>query len=249
MADYTAVLLAAGYGSRIAEITDRPKSLLPIAGKSILEHHLDTWKELGIKDVVIVLGYKADLIKEVADTYKDDFNLTYELNDDYRNMGNTHSLYLGIKERSNPVIIFDADLVYDQSILEGLLKDNQGNQILVGPGSLEDEESSKVLLDKTENVRRFVDKRFATEDELKEFHFAGEALGILKFSGDVLSNLQKATVEFLSEDENKNLNWEFLLNKFMPKHDVNSHFNPSEKWIEIDTPEDYEQAKQIFEGC
>ncbi|OIN25465.1 glucose-1-phosphate cytidylyltransferase [Vibrio barjaei] len=60
-----AVILAGGFGTRLAEETDvRPKPMVEIGGKPILWHIMKTYSEYGIKDFVILLGYKSYYIKE-----------------------------------------------------------------------------------------------------------------------------------------------------------------------------------------
>jgi UDP-N-acetylglucosamine diphosphorylase/glucosamine-1-phosphate N-acetyltransferase len=59
-----AVILAAGEGSRLRPLTQyRPKCMIPLAGKPILEHLLLTLRENGIKDVLIVIGYCKELVQ------------------------------------------------------------------------------------------------------------------------------------------------------------------------------------------
>ena len=174
--DDTVVLLAAGYGKRIRTLTDAPKCLLEIGGISLLARHFQTWKELGIKKVHLVLGYKSSLIREVAEQYADDFDLSFSFNEDYERQGNTYSLYLGIRNLSGSCLIFDADLIYESHLLEDFLNDERKNQIMVGWGNLSDIESTKVMVDDGENVRILVDKRAVREDELQRYHFVGEAV-------------------------------------------------------------------------
>jgi len=244
---YTAVLLAAGYGSRISELTKGPKSLLTINDKTLLEHHFEIWKDLGIKNINLVLGYEASAIEEVASKYEEDFNINYLLNEDFRNCGNTFSLYVGIQYLENTTsLIFDADLVYDKSILEKFLRDENENQILVGPSELTDIECAKTLIDQDGFVRMTVDKRAVTEEELSKYSFAGEAIGILKFSPKMTDKLAKQAGLFLRSKENINKNWEHLLNEFLPHNNVSTHFNDDGKWIEIDTPEDFKRAVELF---
>jgi len=250
---YTAILLAAGYGSRIAGMTDMPKCLLEVNGESLLEHNLNIWKNLGIKRVKIVLGYKEELIREILKKYESDFEITTLVNEDFRNKGNTYSLYLGIKnwsEVDQSALIFDADLIYDQAILEKFLSEVKGeSSILTGVGSLDDIECAKVLIEKTDQgkwIRMTVDKRAVTSDELAKYEFAGEALGILSFSHKDTLSLEASAAEFLSHDENILLNWEHLLNIYFPAHEVSYEMTESKKWVEIDTPEDFNMAVEIF---
>jgi UDP-N-acetylglucosamine diphosphorylase/glucosamine-1-phosphate N-acetyltransferase len=60
-----AVILAAGKGTRLHPVTlSRPKHLIPIGGKPIIEHALSTLKHAGIKEVIIVVNYLADALKQ-----------------------------------------------------------------------------------------------------------------------------------------------------------------------------------------
>jgi NDP-sugar pyrophosphorylase family protein len=58
-----AVLLAAGRGTRMRDLTESlPKPMLPVHGKPILEHIIEGLKNAGISDVLIVVGYRADVV-------------------------------------------------------------------------------------------------------------------------------------------------------------------------------------------
>lgn len=245
--NYTAVVLAAGFGSRISEMTDLPKCLLELNKNTLLERNFDIWKQLGIKKVNLVLGYKKELIQKVSDNYKNDFEFNFYLNEDYRNQGNTFSLYLGIREIHGPCLIFDADLVYEQEILAEFIRANEKSEILVGPGCLSDIECAKTLVDSKNFARMTVDKRAVSESELEKYKFAGEAIGILKFNKVDTEKLASKTYEFLSKKENVNLNWEHLLNNFLLNEEIGVHKFESGKWIEIDTSEDFKEAQALFE--
>ncbi len=244
--EYTAVLLAAGYGSRIASLTDKPKCLLSLGKKTLLERHLDTWKDLGIQNVHIVLGYKASSIEPIANKYTQHFQITYLVNEDFRNCGNTFSLYLGIKGVQGPCLIFDADLAYDPIILDDFLKNGPNSEMAVAPVSMDNMEATKALVDEKKHIRVLADKRPIQESELLKYRFMGEAIGILKFSSNGTSNLKKHAKSFLSIPKNLNLNWEYLMNEYLLSNDVGAHMTQEGNCIEIDTPEDFKMAKSLF---
>lgn len=59
------ILLAGGFGTRLAEYTDViPKPMVPVGGKPILWHIMQTYAHFGHKDFYVALGYKAEVIKE-----------------------------------------------------------------------------------------------------------------------------------------------------------------------------------------
>ena len=65
------VLLAGGFGTRLAEYTDViPKPMVPIGGKPILWHIMCAYAHFGHKDFYVALGYKAEVIKEYFLNYR-----------------------------------------------------------------------------------------------------------------------------------------------------------------------------------
>jgi glucose-1-phosphate cytidylyltransferase len=65
------ILLAGGFGTRLAEYTDAiPKPMVPVGGKPILWHIMKTYAHFGHKDFYVALGYKAELIKEFFLNYR-----------------------------------------------------------------------------------------------------------------------------------------------------------------------------------
>ena len=242
----TAVYLAAGYGSRIASLTNDPKCMLKINDETLLERSFRIWENLGIKNVVLVLGYEANKLQNIANKFENKFNITYQLNEDYKKQGNTFSLYLGIKDVQETSLIFDADLVYDEVVLGDFIKTGHQSEILIGKASLDDIECAKALIDENKFVRMTVDKRAISEDELKKYQFSGEAIGILKFSAADTKKLTDHAKVFLADPKKLHLNWEHLLNEFLIENNVLENKMKNGRSIEIDTPEDYERAKNLF---
>ena len=60
-----AIILAAGQGTRLRPLTnEKPKCLLSIQGKTLLQRQINSLKVEGIKDILVVGGYRASLIKK-----------------------------------------------------------------------------------------------------------------------------------------------------------------------------------------
>jgi NDP-sugar pyrophosphorylase family protein len=59
-----AIILVAGQGTRLRPLTnDKPKCLVELAGKPLLEHQLETLRARGVEDIHIVGGYRADQLQ------------------------------------------------------------------------------------------------------------------------------------------------------------------------------------------
>ena len=243
----TALILAAGYGSRIAEVTTDPKSLLKISGKSLMDWHFDALKSVGIHNVVVVTGYKREMLESYLLKFKSEFDLHFAINDDYKVKGNTYSFLYGLEKTKGDFLLFDADLIYDPKILKAFVEDKSKNQILVGESSIDDIECAKTMIDSSGFVRMTIDKRAVSAQEREKFKFAGEAMGILKFSSEYRDDMHLACKTFLSDEKNISKNWEHVMNEFLLTHDMSVHQSVSDRWVEIDNKEDLDRAKKIFE--
>lgn len=246
MSSLTALILAAGYGSRIADVTTNPKSLLTIKEKSLMDWHFESLAAVGIKDVVVVTGYKREVLEDYLQKFKSNFNLSFAVNDDYKVKGNTYSLFFGLEKVETDFLLFDADLIYETQILRAFVEDKNPNQILVGESSIDDIECAKTMIDKAGFVRMTIDKRAVSTEERAKYTFAGEAIGILKFSKEYRDDMFEQCREFLADEKNISKNWEHVMNEFLYTHDMSIHQSVSNKWVEIDNREDYERAKKLF---
>ncbi len=73
-----AVIVAAGMGTRLRPMTETlPKGLIEIGGKTLLEHSLKALKDNGIKEIIIVIGFLGDMIKQKLSNEFDGVKITY----------------------------------------------------------------------------------------------------------------------------------------------------------------------------
>lgn len=241
----SAIILVAGYGKRISNYTIKPKCLLKFGNYTILQRNIKFLINLGIKKITIVVGYKSkDVIKNIKSylsEYKD--NIKIIENKKYLTHGNCYSLYLGLKNSNTDVIYFDGDLVYKKSILQNYLNHKSKNSILVGKGNDNDIECAKIF---TSNnvVKRVIEKKLFKNNKYK---FLGESLGINKMEKKNIKFFIKIAKEKFKIKKNLNLNWDTFYDQFiLKKFKINYFFIKSNKWIEIDTHQDYINALKMF---
>jgi len=106
------IILAAGEGKRM-DIPNggRPKCLLEINGRTIIERLLKQISYLQIKDITIVVGYKKQMIIDLIDRIN--INVKIVENDNYKKDTNILSLYLALKNSINPFYLFEADCIFE----------------------------------------------------------------------------------------------------------------------------------------
>jgi choline kinase len=118
----TALLLAAGTGSRLQPLTNgAPKCLTEINGMTILERQLHGLRQQGFRRLVVVLGYLGECIREFLVYHAAGLTVDYVTNPLYRTTNNLYSLWLARKEIREPFLLVECDLVFDASLLGAML--------------------------------------------------------------------------------------------------------------------------------
>lgn len=147
------VILAAGIGSRLRPLTDdKPKCLVKVAGKPMLEYQLDAYRMAGIQDVIIIVGYKGEQIEKYC-RYIDDLNITIINNEEYEDTNNMYSLYLAKQYLDGQdFILNNADLVIEQDIVKNMIESRVPNLVAVDVGLFNDE-SMKIICDEQGYIR------------------------------------------------------------------------------------------------
>src|SRR5215510_4187281 len=111
----TAIIPAAGFEKQLLPlIEDKPKCLLDIKGKTILERAVGALNEANIKEIAVVRGYKKEAIALP--------NIRYYDNDRFEDPGELFSAFCAENEMKGRTIILYGDIIFDTAILEKLLK-------------------------------------------------------------------------------------------------------------------------------
>jgi choline kinase len=218
-----------------------------VGGKSLIHHHIEHLEALGFREIIVVVGYEAELVRRHVADLRSRVHVEFVENEDVERFGNAVSLRLGLEHVTGPCIVIDGDLIYERAVLERFLSGAPDNTILVGMGEIDDVESTKTLTDGNGRVTMVVDKRPLRPREREAF--LGEAMGVLMFTDAGRSAFLRQSDQFFADPENLLRNWEPLLNEHLREQRMTARFVGSGRWIEIDTPEDYADAQRIFEGA
>lgn len=116
----TGIVLAAGEGTRLRPLTStRPKPMLPVANRPILDYVLDALVDAGITDLVLVVGYKRDRVQDhVGSTYRD-VPVTYV--HQAKQLGSGHALLQAREAVDGPFLTVNGDRVIDPQTVEDVL--------------------------------------------------------------------------------------------------------------------------------
>ncbi|MBS1300927.1 phosphocholine cytidylyltransferase family protein [Loktanella sp. SALINAS62] len=237
-----AVILAAGVGSRLAPHTDNcPKSLLSVGGSVILERMIRNCLSCGMSQFVLVLGHRAEEIKQFVDKTFRGIRVTYVINDRYRDTNTGYSLMLASKVVGTADFIkFDADVVFDTRILRALIDIKRPDVLCIDRDIVLANEEVKVVTDdemRVTEIGKSVDPASAL----------GESIGIEKI-GAVTAGLLFAELKTMMDSPaNAQDYYEAAYARLVEKGtDFHALDITGMNWTEIDTPDDLAAANAMF---
>lgn len=227
-----AVILAAGRSSRLYPITkEKPKCLLEIGNKKIIQRQIDALREIGIDDILVVVGYKGDaIVKEVGNQVR------CRKYNDFEKTNNLHTLWSIRDELRDGFFCLFSDVIFDVEIIKRADHSREDFCMII--------DTSKVLKG-TMGVRILNEKLIQIDCHTPSEKASGNFIGIAKFS--------KAGSELLLEQMSNMVSgylkdyYTMAINILMKKG-VNIGYVDIAGlvWAEIDTQEDLNKAKQIF---
>ena len=128
-----AIILAAGMGSRLKALTkDNPKCMVKVNGETLIERVLSQLDKCNFEEIILVLGYKKDILKEYINNLGIETKISYIDNDIYDKTNNIYSLYMAKEEMlKNDILLLESDLIFDDSILKNLTADSNKNMAVI----------------------------------------------------------------------------------------------------------------------
>ena len=119
----TALLLAAGLGSRLGPLTEAlPKCLVSVSGVPILERLVRALDSHGFERLVIVTGYRAETIRAYLGERFGGISVEYVVSPLFATTNNIYSLWLARRLIDEPFLLVESDVVFDEHLLEPLLQ-------------------------------------------------------------------------------------------------------------------------------
>jgi len=222
--------------------------MVKVHGRTILERMISTFNKCGIYDIIVITGYKKELI-----TYP---SVRYYYNPDYRTTNNLASLFCAENEMDDEFITSFSDILFEEGILRKLLT-NEGDITLVIDEDWMPKYKNRTLHPTSEADKVVIvgDKvtRIGKTVELEKTE--GEFIGLAKFSVKGAGILKRYYHQAKSAYSNRPFyeatvfEKAHLMDIFQYIIDNGGVIRPtliSEGWAEIDTPEDFENVIRIM---
>lgn len=258
-----AVIVAAGQGFKehLKElIADRPKSMLEVKGKTILQRQIDALQSCGVRNISVVRGYKKEIINLP--------DLRYFDNDAYKETTALGSFFCADEVLKGRVLMLYGDIVFDRSILEKLLKSEADITLVVdharngahanGNGNGNGNGSNPSYPEMVETLRKLKTESFLPDDFLNSAVRIGrhlepsqanaEFIGMALFSEKGMeafkSVYSEAKENFAGKPFHEAENFEKASFSDLMQEAINKGVNVAcldiyKGWVEVDTFEDY----------
>jgi choline kinase len=248
----TAVILAAGMGSRLYDVTNDmlPKGLIKVNGKSLVERSIEKLRSLGIEKIYIVTGHLNEFYDELS---KENNYIETRKNRKYKATGSMTSLAILEDELKEDFLLLESDLIYEVYGLIKVINYEKDDCILLsGKTNSGDECYVEVRED---NLYKISKNRQEIE------HVYGELVGISKISIALYKEMLKQYKDFNNKVNGYQDQDNFFMseNKKTKKYDYeNAIFDAAEKrkvgylkvenlvWGEIDDKSHLERIKTII---
>lgn len=242
-----AIILAAGMGKRLGEYTkDNTKCMLPINGIRLIDRTLTILSHLNIRNVIIVIGYKGDNLKNyIGNRYSQHLDIEYINNPIYDKTNNIYSLSLAEEKMvEDDTVLFESDLIYEEEIVRKLVENSNPNLALVAKWEYW-MDGTVVKIDKDNNILSFVSK------DMFDFHHTDEyykTINIYKFSKEFAKNKYIPFLQAYCKAWGNNEYYEEVLKvlTFLNRTELKALPIAGEKWYEIDDVQDLDIAETIF---
>ena len=246
-----AIILAAGSSTRLRPITESlPKGLLKINGSTIIQRQIEGFRKNGISEIIIIIGPNAEKFNFDDVTYVKDLN--YEKHDV---LG---SLMTEKSEMNSEIITSYSDIIFDDSIINSLLKFKGDIGIAV------DLAWEEKYLNRTEHPKEQADNVLIENNKIikikknildyEKFQLRGEFIGLMKLSENGAKIFVKKYNQMLEFHKGEfqdapSLEKAYLTDLIQELIDSGKEVLPifiDGKWREIDTPQDLETANSEF---
>lgn len=240
------IILAAGLGSRLGELTKEcTKCMVKINGITLIERMLRQLDRYGMDRIIIVTGYKGDILKDYVQNLGINTPVVFVDNSDYRHTNNIYSLWLTrefLEEMDS--LVLESDMIFEDRVIEKMLAvDNGCGTFVARPRPWMD--GSIVKLDKDNNIVYFVDEEEVKRIDPSYYH---KIVSIYKFKKRYVSEKYMTYLnEYVKKNKDNNL-YESLLKviDLDVEKKIPAEILDEEQWYEINDIQDMDIAESMF---
>jgi L-glutamine-phosphate cytidylyltransferase len=235
-----AIILSAGQGSRLGHAThDRPKCLIEFAGRSLLDHHLDTLAANGVDEVVVVTGFRDDQIEAALARRSGGPRVRTVFNPFFKVADNLGSLFVARHELAGDVLVWNGDTLVSDELMRRVIanRGQRGICVTIDRKDGYDDDDMKVVAGDDGRLRA-IGKRIS--DGVN-----AESIGLLAFRGDGAARFRSAIERAMRTTEGTTIWYLRVIHHLAQNSEVWTQDISGEQWGEVDFPADVASAEAL----
>lgn len=241
-----AIILAAGMGKRLKELTrDNTKCMVEVNGQKLIDRLLHQLESRSLEKIVIVVGYKGDVLRDYIDTLDIKTPIEYVENPIYDKTNNIYSLALAKDYLvEDDTLLFESDIIFEDSVIDAILSDKRETLALVDKyESWMD--GTCVKLSENDDIIDFVPGKRFNFDEKDEYY---KTVNVYKFSKHFSESYYVPFLDAYQQALGENEYYEQVLRVITMLDDPNIKAKrlSGQKWYEIDDIQDLDIAESLF---
>lgn len=230
-----AVILAAGQGTRMGSLTrNRPKVMLPIANKPVLSHVMLSARDAGIKEFVLVVGYRAETVKQYFEEGSE-MGVSIEYAYQEKQLGTADAVGCAQALVDERFLVLNGDIIVSPQHIKNLI--NQSPDVVVTARHVDNPSEFGVLEVRNGRVLRIIEKPRKPSTNLAN-------AGVYVFSPSIFDAIKRTKLSIRKEYEIT----DSLQSMIDEGADV-GYLTLSENWLDIGRPWDLLDANEYFLSC
>lgn len=242
-----ALVLAAGYGKRLRPITDTiPKSMVPVNGTPLLINAMNNLIDCGITQIGIVVGHKAEYIRQNIGVSYRGAAITYYENPRYLETNNVVSLFAAEEFMDDDMLLLECDIFYRKDLLERLLAGEGDCTILVSPFDKDTMDGSVIRVAEGDKAMELILGKW--QGEGFDYTCMKKTVNLYKFKKTFVQDKYMPLVRWYVEHMSENSYYEKVLGALLYLRECDARVVevPADMWSEIDDEADLKRAAEKF---
>ena len=241
-----AIILAAGMGKRLGELTkNNTKCMVEVGGVKLIERALRILDKKSLSRIILVVGYQYENLTTFVNSLQLATPIEYIVNDVYNRTNNIFSLSLAKEQMmQEDTLLLESDLIFEERLIDLLIEDKRDTLALVDKfESWMD--GTCIVVDENDNITDFIPGKLLKYHEKEHYY---KTVNIYKFGAEFSQNVYVPFLEAYAKVMGNNEYYETVIKLILmlDKNTMKAKRLNGEMWYEIDDIQDLDIAQTLF---
>lgn len=241
-----AIILAAGMGKRLGELTrDNTKCMVEVGGVKLIERALRILDKKNLSQIILVVGYQYENLMSFVNSLDLKTPVSYIVNDVYYKTNNIFSLSLAKEQMmQEDTLLLESDLIFEEKLIDMLIEDERDTLALVD--KFENwMDGTCIVLDHEDNITDFIPGKLLKYHEKERYY---KTVNIYKFGAEFSKNVYVPFLEAYAKVMGNNEYYEAVIKLILllDKNTMKAKRLDGQRWYEIDDIQDLDIAQTLF---